>query len=232
MSAALLLLFLFPFLLVVWAQRRLTRAYARAAAITSRTGCTGHYAATLILRAARLRDIEIVAVGGNLTDYYDPTRRRLALSLANYRGTHLAALAISAHEAGHAIQQGIGSGLIDFRQGIALVARIGAPLGYVLAAIGLVVGSSPLVIAGAVALGIVATVQLATLPVELDASQRAMKALLQLGIISRAELPAVRSLLSAALVVYLSAMASFVAPLVELVFRCFDFRRPLKAGHG
>ncbi len=232
MSAALLLLFLFPVLLVVWAQRRLTRAYARAAAITGCTGCTGRDAALMILRAARIRDIQIGAVGGTLTDYYDPTRRRLALSLANYRGTHLAALAISAHEAGHAIQQRLGSGLIDFRQGIARVAQLGAPLGYVLAGLGYVLGSVPLLLAGAAALGAVAAVQLATLPIELDASQRAMQALLQLGIIFPAELPAVRSLLSAALVVYVAAFASFLAPLVDLMFRCFDFRRPMKIGHG
>lgn len=232
MSVALLLLFLFPFVLVIWAQRRLTRAYARAAAIASRSGCTGRDAALRILRAARIRDVEIVAIGGTLTDYFDPSRRRLALSLSNYRGGHLAALAISAHEAGHAIQQRLGSGLIDFRRGIAVAAQIGAPLGYALAAIGFVFGSLPLLLAGAAALGVVAAIQLATLPIELDASQRAIRALLELGIISRAELPAVRSLLSAALIVYLAAFASFVAPLADLVFRCFDSRPAVKVSHG
>ncbi len=225
MSVALLLFFLFPFVLVIWAQRRLTRAYARAAAVGSRNGCTGHAAVQMILRAARIRDVELVVVGGTLTDYYDPNRRRLALSLANYRGAHLAALAIAAHEAGHAIQQRLGSGLIDFRQVIAVVAQVGAPLGYVLAACGFVGDSMPLVLAGATTLGVVAAIQLYTLPIELDASRRAMAALLQLGIISRAELPAVRSLLSAALVVYLASLVSFVAPLVDLFVRCFDSRR-------
>lgn len=229
MSVLWLLVFLLPFLLVLWAQRRLSRAYARAAVVVSRSGLAGRQAAALILHAARIRDVRIVEVHGTLTDYYDPKSRTLALSRPNFAGSNLAALAIAAHEAGHAVQQRVGSGLIDFRQFYVVVAQLGAPLAYVLAGVGLATGMAPVLMTSVALLAIVGSVQLATLPIELDASQRAMNALLELGIITRAELPAVRSLLSAALVVYLASFVSFVAPLVDLIVRCFDSPRPVYA---
>src|SRR3954463_14256585 len=99
-----IVLILFPILLGLYAQMRVSSAYRKNIEIPSRGHITGAEAAHAVMSSAGINDVEIVEVEGQLTDHYDPSNKRLALSSENYRGTSLAALGVSAHEAGHAIQ--------------------------------------------------------------------------------------------------------------------------------
>jgi len=99
-----LILILIPILLGLWAQMKVSSAYEKNVRLASRGRITGAEAAQAVMRAAGIRDVEIVCVPGRLSDHYDPTHKRLALSEPNFHGHSLAALGVAAHEAGHAIQ--------------------------------------------------------------------------------------------------------------------------------
>src|SRR5688572_13685714 len=109
------MLFIGVFVFALYAQMRVSSAYARNVKIASRGRITGREAAEAVMSRAGIHDVEIVEVPGHLTDHYDPLRRRLALSSENYRGYSLAALGVSAHEAGHAIQHKIGYNMLKAR---------------------------------------------------------------------------------------------------------------------
>lgn len=110
-----LLLILAPMLFGLWAQSKIRRAYSKNVRIQSRGRITGYEAAQAVMRSAGINDVEIVQVPGELTDHYDPSKKRLALSEHNYRGTSLAALGVAAHEAGHAIQHKVGYSMMTVR---------------------------------------------------------------------------------------------------------------------
>ena len=105
-----------PMLFGLYAQMRVMSAYNKNVQILSRGRITGREAAEAVMRRAGIHDVEIVEVPGHLTDHYNPMTKRLALSSENYRGTSLAALGVSAHEAGHAIQHKVGYSMMKFRQ--------------------------------------------------------------------------------------------------------------------
>src|SRR5204863_9428698 len=102
-----------PFLFGLYAQMRVSSAYGKNIQIPSRGNITGREAAAAVMESAGIHDVEIVEVEGQLSDHFDPVHRRLALSSPNYRGSSLAALGVSAHEAGHAIQQKVGYGFMN-----------------------------------------------------------------------------------------------------------------------
>src|SRR5882757_5838582 len=107
-TSVFMLLFVGVFIFALYAQIRVSWAYGKNSHIPSRGGITGREAADAVMRRAGISDVEIVETSGHLTDHYDPTKKQLVLSSENYRGTSLAALGVSAHEAGHAIQHQIG----------------------------------------------------------------------------------------------------------------------------
>lgn len=216
-----LLLFIGPMLFGLYAQSKIRSAYGKNMRIPSRGRITGREAAEAVMSSAGITDVEIVRVPGELSDHYDPLRRRLALSEHNYDGTSLAALGVAAHEAGHAIQHKVGYSMMTVRQtmvpatqiastvssyvimgGILLLTFAGSALGYNLLSI------------GAIALGVVVLFQLVTLPVEFDASRRAKQQLVGLGILERDEMPGVNETLNAAALTY---VAAFVAALGSLL---------------
>src|SRR5664279_2490883 len=119
-----------PLLFGLYAQFRVTSAYNKNVQILSRGHITGAEAADAVMRRAGITDVEIVEVEGRLTDHYDPIRKRLALSADNYRGTSLAALGVSAHESGHAIQHKVGYAMMGVRQTLMPAVRIAAPVTY------------------------------------------------------------------------------------------------------
>ncbi|MBM4221837.1 MAG: zinc metallopeptidase, partial [Gammaproteobacteria bacterium] len=174
-----------------------------------------------VMQSAGISDVEIVEVEGELTDHYDPTHRRLALSSQNYHGTSLAALGVAAHEAGHAIQHKVGYAMMGFRQTLAPATQIAASVANIVIIVGIVLISSAfggmMLKLGAVALGMICLFQLVTLPVEFDASRRAKAQLVGLGILERDEMPGVNETLDAAALTYIAAFVASLGSLLHIL---------------
>jgi len=215
-----LVLILIPILLGLWAQMKVSSAYERNVQIPSRGHITGAEAADAVMRAAGIRDVEIVQVPGKLTDHYDPVNRRLALSEQNFHGTSLAALGVAAHEAGHAIQHKVGYSMMQVRQTLVPAVQFAAPIAYLLTGFGFyLLGSMGglMLQIGIAALAVLTLFQLVTLPVEFDASRRAKVQLVQLGILGRDEMKGVDETLGAAALTYVAAFVSSLGNLLYLV---------------
>ncbi len=215
-----LILILIPILFGVYAQMRVTSAYQRNLAIPSRGGITGAEAASAVMRAAGINDVEIVEVEGQLSDHFDPVNKRLALSDANYRGTSLAAVGVAAHECGHAIQQKEGYAMMGVRQSMVPVMQFAAPVAYFFTGFGFYfIGSMGgwMLHFGIAALLVMTVFQLVTLPVEFDASRRAKAQLVNLGILDHDEMIGVNETLDAAALTYVAAFVSSLGYLLYLL---------------
>jgi Zn-dependent membrane protease YugP len=228
-----ILILVVPLLFGLYAQVRVSSAYTKNSRIQSRGQITGREAAQAVLESAGIHDVDIVEVQGQLSDHFDPTHRRLALSEQNYRGTSLAALGVSAHEAGHAIQAKVGYSPMKFRQVLVPAAQIASPVAWFVCAFGItlvsVLGAKALGLVvlqmGVVALLILALFQLVTLPVEFDASARAKVQLVKLGIVDRDEMPGVNETLDAAALTYVAAFVSTLGNLLYLLMLLNGGRR-------
>jgi len=210
-----LVLLILSMLFAVYAQHRVSSAYKKNMKIRSRGNISGREAAEAVMSRAGINDVEITEIGGHLTDHYDPTHKRLALSSENYRGTSLAALGVSAHEAGHAIQHKVGYSMLKTRMALVPITQLSAKfLPFV------IIGGFFFHITGLINLGIgVYTVltlfHLVTLPVEFDASKRAKVELVGLGIVDKDEMPGVSETLNAAALTY---VAAFLGSLLNLLW--------------
>ncbi len=218
-----------PMLFGLYAQMRVSRAYSKNLQIASRGNITGREAAAAVMESAGIHDIEIVEIEGHLSDHFDPINKRLALSSANYRGSSLAALGVSAHEAGHAIQQKVGYSMMKIRQTLVPATQIaaGASNFLILAGVLLIstaIGGKMLMI-GAVALAVICLFQLVTLPVEFDASRRAKVQLVNLGILSRDEMEGVNETLDAAALTYVAAFVASLGSLLHILLSLSGSRR-------
>ena len=219
-----IVLIIIPMLFGLYAQMKIRSAYGKNVQIPSRGRIRGVEAARAVMDSAGITDVEIVEVPGELTDHYDPIHKRLALSQHNYHGTSLAALGVSAHEAGHAIQHKVGYAMMSVRQTLAPATQIAASVSnYVimggilmLTLAGNAMGYNLLTI-GAVALGVICLFQLVTLPVEFDASRRAKAQLVQLGIVDRDEMPGVNETLDAAALTYVAAFVAALGSLLHIL---------------
>jgi uncharacterized protein len=214
-----------PMLFGLYAQYRVMSAYNRNLQIPSRGHITGAEAAEAVMKHAGITDVEIVEVEGHLTDHYDPSQKRLALSSDIYRGTSLASLGIAAHEAGHAIQHKVGYMMMKLRQNtvpavqfVAPVANYGLMFAIVLIGFLGMQGLGIMVLkAAAVAMAVVVVFQLVTLPVEIDASRRAKVELVDLGILDADEMPGVNQTLDAAALTYVAALVASLGSLLQLL---------------
>ena len=218
-----------PMLFGLYAQMRVSRAYSKNLKIASRGNITGREAAAAVMESAGIHDIEIVEIEGHLSDHFDPINKRLALSSANYRGSSLAALGVSAHEAGHAIQQKVGYSMMKIRQTLVPATQIaaGASNFLILAGVLLIstaIGGKMLMI-GAVALAVICLFQLVTLPVEFDSSRRAKVQLVNLGILSRDEMEGVNETLDAAALTYVAAFVASLGSLLHILLMLTGSRR-------
>ena len=173
-------------------------------------------------------------VAVSLKKKYDPTNRRLALSEHNYDGTSLAALGVSAHEAGHAIQHKVGYSMMKFRQVLVPATQISSGASQLLIIAGIVLGAQGLggifLTLGAVALSVICLFQLITLPVEFDASSRAKAQLVNLGILDRDEMPGVNQTLDAAALTYVAAFVASLGSLLHILLILSGSRRDDWAG--
>ena len=224
-----IILIIVPMLFGFYAQMRVSSAYNKNVKIPSRGRITGREAAAAVMSSAGIHDIEIVPVAGQLTDHYDPTHRRLALSEHNYNGTSLAALGVAAHEAGHAIQHKVGYSMMTLRQTLVPATQISSGASQLLIIIGIVLGAKGLggifLTLGAVALTVICLFQLVTLPVEFDATARAKKQLVTLGIVDRDEMPGVNATLDAAALTYVAAFAASFGSLLHILMIIMGGRR-------
>lgn len=204
-----------PMLLGLWAQMRVKRTFNKYAQVAPQSGLTGAQAAQVVLNASGLDGLSIVPVKGRLTDHYDPRNRTLNLSQAVGSESSLAAVGVAAHEAGHAIQHAQGYGPMKLRQTLVPAVRFGSSLWIFPVLGGLFMGISGLVTLGLVLFSAVVIFQLVTLPVEFDASNRAMAALEANGIVVGPEAEGARAVLTAAGWTY---VAAFVASLAQLLY--------------
>jgi Zn-dependent membrane protease YugP len=218
-----------PMLFGLYAQMRVSSAYNKNVRIPSRGRITGREAAAAVMESAGIRDVQIVQVPGQLTDHYDPSKKRLALSEQNYHGTSLAALGVAAHEAGHAIQHKVGYSMMKVRQTLVPATQISSGASQFLIIIGIVLGAQGLggmfLMLGAAALAVICLFQLVTLPVEFDASNRAKAQLVNLGILDRDEMPGVNQTLDAAALTYVAAFVASLGSLLHIVLILMGSRR-------
>jgi len=202
------------FILALWAQYRVRSAYARAQ--QQPAPLTGAAAARHILDQAGLSDVAIEMIPGNLSDHYDPREKVLRLSQDVYENRSLAAVGIAAHESGHALQDAKHYAPLAVRNLAVSAAGFGSGLGILMLMFGAILAIKPLFFIGLVAFGAVVFFQLVNLPVEFDASNRAKRELVQLGIVPQAEMPYVNDVLNAAAWTY--AAATLEAILILLYY--------------
>lgn len=210
-------------LLSLWAQGRVSSTYRKYSQVRNQRGITGQQAAQMILQGAGIYDVSIQPVSGELTDHFDPSARALRLSQGVYGNASVAAVGIAAHEAGHALQHQSGYAPLRWRSAIIPITQIGSKLALPLILIGLLLGGVSsntgigwiLIQIGLVGFGLCVLFQLLTLPVEFNASSRALSLLGQ-GILNEEELPMAKKVLSAAAMTYLAAMASALANFLRL----------------
>jgi Zn-dependent membrane protease YugP len=211
-----------PLAMGLWAQMKVKRTFQRWSSVPVRNGMTGAQAAAEVIRASGLPDVEIRFVEGRLSDHYDPRSRTLNLSADVGQASSVAALGVAAHEAGHAIQDARGYVPMRVRQTVVPVASIGSSLAFPLIFLGFILGSLGLVNVGLALFTVIVLFQLVTLPVEFDASRRALVALREGGLLQTDELTGAKQVLSAAAWTY---VAAFVAAAAQLLYFFLASRR-------
>lgn len=204
-------------LLSLAASARVKSTFAIYSRVRSASGLTGAEAARRILHMSGITDVVVVPVSGSLTDHYDPKNKRLALSQDVYDKTSVAAIGVAAHECGHAIQHQVDYAPLSMRTAIVPAANIGSSLSWPLFLAGLIFSIRPLLTLGIVLFSLAVLFQLVTLPVELNASSRALKMLGNSGMLGNDELKSAKKVLTAAALTYVAALAASVLQLLRLI---------------
>ncbi|MDR2730808.1 MAG: zinc metallopeptidase [Treponema sp.] len=208
------------FLLSVWAQIMVKSTFSKYSKIPCSRKITGRDAAALLLNVNRVNDVRIEAVGGSLTDHYDPSSKVLRLSQPVFNNISIAAVGVAAHETGHAIQHARSWGPLVLRSTLVPVANIGSSIGPWLAMAGLVLGPIPILTnIGIILFGAAVLFYLVTLPVEFNASGRAIAVLRDNNVLSENELKGVKKVLSAAALTYIASALTALMSLFRLVLR-------------
>lgn len=205
-------------LLTMYAQFKVSSTTNKFFRIKSRSGYNGRQTAERILTANGIRDVRIVPIRGNLTDHYDPRKKVLRLSEEVYYGTSVTSVAVAAHECGHAIQHAYGYAPLTIRGAIVPVVNFASSLSWVLIFVGLFLsGNNTMLQLGIIAFAATVVFQLVTLPVEFNASKRALVQLEDLGIVDNGEIRDSRKVLSAAALTYVAAALTAILQLVRLL---------------
>ena len=218
------ILILLPALLfALWAQSRVKSTYARYS--KEFAGLTGAEAARMVLEMNGVNDVKIEQVSGELTDHYDPRTNTIRLSQGVCNVTSVAAVGVAAHEAGHAVQYAKGYGPIKVRTAIIPVTNIGSTLSWPLLLLGIILGNQTLAMAGVLLFAVVVFFQLVTLPVEFNASNRALDTLSASGYLQPEQLNGAGKVLRAAAMTYVAALAQGIAQLLRLLLIANRSRR-------
>ncbi len=219
-----LLLVVPTLILSIYAQFKVKSTFARFAKEQSKRRISGAETAKLLMRTNGITDVSVEAVPGSLTDHYDPAAKKLRLSQSVYAETSIAAIGVAAHETGHAIQHATGYGPLALRSYLVPVANIGSAVGPYIAIAGLFFGLPFLLDLGIVLFAGAVLFYLLTLPVEFNASSRAIAILRSNAVLSDDELSGVKKVLSAAAMTYVASALTAVANLLRLVLLARDRR--------
>jgi Zn-dependent membrane protease YugP len=219
MSASYLVFALPGILLSLWAQARISRAYAAGSQVPAASGLTGAETALMVMRAGGVTGVGIEPVDGELSDHYDPRQKVLRLSRDVYAGRSLAALGVGAHEAGHAIQDASGYPGLVARNLIVPLASLGSQVFWIMILAGALLGMMKLIFLGIILFSLVVVFQLVNLPVEFNASRRGREILLSTGLINVEEDRVVANVLSAAAWTYVAATLTGVLTLLYYLFQ-------------
>ena len=204
--------------LCIWAQMRVQSTSRKYSRIRSRSGMTGAQAAQRILQMSGIYDVRIEHVRGELTDHYDPSSKVLRLSDSVYGSDSIAAIGVAAHECGHAVQHDKGYAPLTFRTALVPAANIGSRLGIPIILLGVIFSMNHMLIQiGIWVFALAVLFQVVTLPVEFNASGRALAMLGNYGMMEQDETRGCRKVLSAAALTYVAAAASAILQLLRLV---------------
>jgi len=214
------LLFAAPgLILALWAQTKVKGTFAKFSKITTRRGLTGAEAARRILDSQGLGHVTIEPIRGQLSDHYDPRSKVLRLSEPVYGSRSAAAVGVAAHEAGHAVQHATGYAPLALRSFMVPGVRLGGWVAPLMLMVGIFLSSEPLLLVGIAFFALTTIFSIVTLPVEFDASARAMKLLPASGILAEDEVPAVKKVLNAAALTYVAAAIQSIMTLLYFLFR-------------
>lgn len=211
------IIFLLILIIPALAQMAVSLNYSKYKQVTNKQKLTGYDVARKILDKHDLKDMYIVETKGNLTDHYDPNKKVIRLSSDIYHGDTIAAMAVAAHECGHAIQDKEGYAYMRFRSFLFPVVNIATGLSYAIIALGLLLESLNLIWLGIACVGSGLLFQIVTLPVEIDASSRAKKELDNLKMADIDEQQGVKNMLRAAASTYLAGVLSSALELLRLI---------------
>ncbi len=212
------ILILIAAVISIIAQIRVNTTFKKYSRVASASGITGAQAADMILKSQGIYDVTIRHVAGNLTDHYDPRNKTLNLSDSVYSAHSVAAVGVAAHECGHAIQHAKGYTPLGLRSALVPVANLGSKLSWLFILAGMLFSfNHTLIVIGIIMFSLAVLFQIVTLPVEFNASSRALQLLESNGILYQNEVSMTRKVLSAAALTYVAAAASAVLQLVRLI---------------
>ncbi len=203
--------------LAVWAQTMVSNSFKKYSQQMTQRGLTGADTAARVLRESGVYGVRVESVAGKLTDHYDPKHQVIRLSAPVYGGASVAAASIAAHEAGHAAQHAEGYWPVKVRGVVIPAARFGSQLSIPLIFLGYALGMTGLINLGILLFGLLVLLQLVTLPVEFNASGRALRVLTKSGVLAEEELPGARRVLRAAALTYVAGMAVSLMQLLRFI---------------
>ena len=204
--------------LSILASARVNSTFHKYASVRSMSGMTGAQTAEAILRSKGIHDVRVEHIRGNLTDHYDPTRKVVRLSDSVYGSSSVAAIGVAAHECGHVMQHHEGYAPLNIRTALVPAANIGSKLGIPIILVGILLGSNPILVnIGIWVFSLAVLFQIATLPVEFDASRRALACIEQYGIVTSDERKKSARVLKAAAYTYVAAAAAAILQLLRLL---------------
>ena len=213
------------FIFALICQANVKSSFSKYSKVISRSGMTGADAAWRLLQLNGVTDVKIQRIGGTLTDYYDPKQKVICLSSDVFDSKSIAAIGVACHEAGHAVQRAEGYAPLSFRNFVIPATRIGSTLGVPLCLIGLFINSQMIAYIGLALYGFVALFQLITLPVEFNASSRALNTIETNGFLTDEEYVGAKKVLTAAALTYVAALASALATIFRLLLVISGGRR-------
>lgn len=211
--------------LALYAQFKVRSTYSKYSQVASSTGFTGAEVARRLLDAAGLFNVQVERVPGDLTDHYDPSAKVVRLSDSNYMSYSVAAIGVTAHEVGHAIQDATAYQPMRLRTGLVPVAGLGSNLGYILFLIGFFISSFQLATVGLILFSGAAVFAAVTLPVEFNASNRAMSLLEANGLVTPSDQGLARKVLDAAALTYVAGLAQALSQVLYFAFLLTGMRR-------
>jgi uncharacterized protein len=211
--------------LTLYAQFRVRTTYGKYSQVANASGMTGADVARRLLDISGLHNVAVERVPGDLTDHYDPRARVVRISDSNYASYSVAALGVTAHEVGHAIQHATAYGFMTFRTALVPVAGIGSNLGYILFMVGFFVASFQLATFGLILFSGAALFAAVTLPVEFNASNRAMALLTEHGMVSHEDAGMAKKVLDAAALTYVAGLAQALSQVLYFAFLLSGMRR-------